>query len=655
MRRIKWTAIALLTLMATATNAQSDRPRLLVQGLEAASTQDWTTANAAMRALQDQPARDVIQWTKLRAREGTFLEYLDFLTRNADWPGMSLLAARGEASIPDTARAADVLAYFADHAPRTGEGTLRLAAVERARGNIVQADALIVNAWRAFRLDAETEAKFLAQFSALLADHHADRLDNLLWDGATGAARRMIPLVSNDARLSAQARIALRENQDGVDAAIEAVPADLQNGAGLAYERYLWRLNKNRSDDARDLMLDRSTSAAALGRPELWGNRRRSFARDLMRDGRNREAYQLAANHFIGQGRGEAPRGNNYSDLEWLAGFIALRKLGDPHVALRHFQRHQAAVASPISLGRAGYWEGRAYEAMGDSDKARAAYLRAATHQTSFYGQLAAERAGVATDPALVGTETFPDWREATFLGTSVMRAGLFLHEAGNRTLANRFIGHLSERLERSQRGQLADLVLALNEPFIALRLAKYAAGEGQLLHRAYHPVTNLIRSPLPVNPALALAIARRESEFNPTVVSPAGALGLMQVMPRTGEAMARDLGIAQFQTAHLLSQPNLNARLGSQYLLQQIQEFGSNILLVAAAYNAGPSRARAWIARFGDPRSGQVDIVDWVEHIPFRETRNYVMRITESLLVYQMMLAGRPLKLAPTQILTMR
>ncbi len=655
MRIVLTAAIALLSLIAQTADAQSNRAQILAQGLQAADDLDWANADRAMRALSEQPARDVIQWTKLRAREGSFAEYLDFLTRNADWPGMPLLAARGEASIPENARPADVLTYFANHAPRTGEGSLRLAAAERARGNTSKANALIVKAWREFTLDSETEAKFLNSYGSLLADHHTARLDNLLWQGLTGPARRMFPLVSNDWRLSSEARIKLRNDQNGVDAAIEAVPTGFQNGAGLAYERYLWRLKKRRTAGAIELMLERSTSAAALGRPAAWGSRRRSFARDLMRDGKNQTAYRLAANHFIGQGPGEEPRGNDYSDLEWLAGYIALRKLNDPRTALRHFQNHRASVASPISLGRAGYWEGRAYEAMGDSANARAAYMRAAQHQTSFYGQLAVERAGLPTDPALVGAEVFPDWRQAPFLGTSVMRAGLFLQEAGNRTLANRFFGHLSERLDRTQRGQLGDLALALNEPYIALRLAKFAAGEGQLLHRAYHPVTDLARSPLQVHPALALAIARRESEFNPAVVSPAGALGLMQLMPRTGEAMARDLGVSGFRPARLLSEPNLNARLGSEYLSQQISDFGNNIALVASAYNAGPSRANNWIERFGDPRGGRVDIVDWVEHVPFRETRNYIMRVTESMLVYEMMLAGKPIPLEPTKRLTQR
>ena len=308
-----------------------------------------------MHSLREQPARDVIQWVKLRARQGSFDEYVAFLTNNADWPGMPLLAARGESTIPVDAPARDVLAYFANHAPRTGEGTLRLARVERARGNAAKADALIVKAWREFGLDAATEANFMAAHSRLLADHHTARLDNLLWQGASAAARRMFPLVNTDWRLSSEARIALRENRNGVDAAIEAVPAGFRNGAGLAYERYRWRLRKRRTGDAIALMMERSTSAAALGRPAEWGSRRRSFARDMMRDGKNRQAYALAANHFIGQGPGEEEEGNDYSDLEWLAGFIALRKLDNPQTALRHFQNHRAAVASPISLGSEAY------------------------------------------------------------------------------------------------------------------------------------------------------------------------------------------------------------------------------------------------------------------------------------------------------------
>ncbi|MFT5346561.1 MAG: soluble lytic murein transglycosylase, partial [Dinoroseobacter sp.] len=272
-------------------------------------------------------------------------------------------------------------------------------------------------------------------------------------------------------------------------------------------------------------------------------------------------------------------------------------------------------------------------------------YRRGAQHQTAFYGQLAAERAGLPTDPALPGREIYPDWRSQGFMATSVLQAALLLQEASERDLAERWMVHLSERLDLQQRGSLADLALHLREPHIALRLAKWAASEGEILHRAYHPLTDLADANLTINPALTLSIARRESEFDPVVISGAGAMGLMQVMPRTGQETASKMGLA-FSQDRLLSDPAYNARLGSDYIRRQIEDFGTALTLVASAYNAGPSRPRAWINRFGDPRLDSVDVIDWIEHVPFTETRNYIMRVTESRVVYGMILAGRPLPL---------
>ena len=639
--RVLALVLCILSLPVAPAQAQSQRAQTLTTALDAVRDSDWDRALDLARALPDQQARDVVIWHWLRAPQGSFDDYLNFLSRNGDWPGLPLMRRRGEDSIPEGASLSQLQAFFGPDAPQTGTGTLRLADALRANGQAAQADALIIKAWREFPLDSETEQVFLSRHRTLIAPHHTARLDQLLWDGNTSAAARMQSLVDAGWRALAEARIALRADRNGVNALIDAVPSALANDPGLAYERYLWRLDKRRLASAIELMDERSGSFEALGRPEYWANRRADLARDLMRDDNDRLAYRIAARHHL-------PPSNEYGDfseLEWLAGFIALRKLDDAQTALGHFQRFAPTVTSPISVGRAGYWEGRAYEALGQSANARAAYGRGAEHQTAFYGQLAAERAGLPTDPALAGREVYPDWRSQGFMATSVLQAALLLQEAGERSLAARWMVHLSERLDLQQRGSLADLALHLREPHIALRLAKWAASEGEILHRAYHPLTDLADANLTINPALTLAIARRESEFDPVVISGAGAMGLMQVMPRTGEETARKMGLA-FSQDRLLTDPAYNAQLGSDYIRRQIEDFGTALTLVAAAYNAGPSRPRAWTQRFGDPRLDSVDVIDWIEHVPFTETRNYIMRVTESRVVYGMMLAGRPLPL---------
>lgn len=639
-------AIGFSLILALAPALAAASPKALAAALRMAAQGDYEDARAQSARIRDTAARDVVEWTLLRASQGSFEDYRAFLDRNPDWPGLPLLRRRGERTIPRSASAAAVLDYFDGQPPQTGVGALRLAAALQATGDEAAATAAVIRAWRNFPMLSGEHKAFLERHGKAIAPHHAHRLDHLLWERHRTSAGLMLPLVSAGQRKLAEARIALQTLAPGVDGKIAAVPSSLRNDPGLAQDRFVWRARKGRSESARELLRERSGSVASLGRPEEWANRRRSLARDLMRDDRDREAYRLASSHQLTEGR-------HFADLEWLSGFIALRKLDDAETALRHFRMFRTAVASPISLGRAGYWEGRALEALGRNGDAAAAYAFAAEFQTSFYGQLAAERAGIAPDRGLLGNERYPGWKQAGFADSSVLKAALALHAANQNTLAERFMVHLCESLSPQEMGQLADLAFDLGEPHIALMIAKFAARGGITLQRAYHPVTDVIDRDLPVNPALTLAIARRESEFDPRVISPAGARGLMQLMPRTGAEMAKVTG-DRFSEARLITDPAFNARLGTAYLAELIEDFGPNLPLIATGYNAGPSRAVSWSRRFGDPRGMTTDqVVDWIEHVPFRETRNYIMRVTESRVVYGIRLTGQADELGVSELLT--
>jgi soluble lytic murein transglycosylase len=365
------------------------------------------------------------------------------------------------------------------------------------------------------------------------------------------------------------------------------------------------------------------------------------LARWAIREDRPRDAYRIAARHGLSEG-------STYAELEWLAGYVALTRLDDAETALRHFQRFRVAVSSPISMGRAGYWEGRAEEALGNAEGAAQAYAFGAENQTSFYGLLAAERAGVPMDPALTGTTQYPDWKTAAFASSSVFRAAVLLYDAGESALAERFLAHIAESQDATGVGQLVDFALSLNEPHIALMIAKRAAESGIVVIKGYYPLVSLGVTDPRVPLELALSIARRESEFDPGVMSSVGARGLMQVMPRTAQEVASRLSI-DFDDGRLLTDPVYNATIGKAYLAQLIESFGHNFVLVSAAYNAGPSRPIRWMSERGDPRSGDIDVVEWIESIPFTETRNYVMRVMESLPVYRARLTGQvqPIRLS--------
>ncbi|MCR9124638.1 MAG: transglycosylase SLT domain-containing protein [Rhodobacteraceae bacterium] len=615
--------------------AAQEQPRPLAQAMQAMRAGDW---DGALRlAAADGPvARDVIEWHRLRAGRGDFDDLRGFLERRGDWPGLPWLLKRSEDAAV-AAPAAQRLAFFDRHAPQTAEGVLGYARALLAANRRGEAEAGLVLAWRTLAMSAETHAAYLRAYPALLAPHHDARLDHMIWTRDLAQARRVLPLASPAHRSLAAARIGLIEQVNGVDALIAAVPDTLRDDPGLAYERFVWRHRKGRDADARALLDSTSVSAATLGRPEAWSDRRRRLVRDAMRAGDARAAYRMAAGHFLTEGA-------DFADLEWLAGFVALRQLNDPATALRHFTRFDAAVESPISKGRAGYWLGRAHEAAGNAEAARAAYGMGALYQTSFYGLLAAERAGLPFDMALAGRDT-PTWRDADFVRSDVFKAGLLLLSAGELSLGERFLTHLTESLDADQAARLGAMALELERPHLAVMIGKRAAQAGITLPAPYYALHPVHRMDLPMAPDMILAIARRESEFDPTVVSGAGARGLMQLMPATAGEMARVLGVsAGHDTARLTREPDYNARLGAQYLSQMAARFDGNVVMMSAAYNAGPSRPERWMETYGDPRDGTPDIVDWIEFVPFTETRNYIMRVTESLPIYRARLGLDPL-----------
>ncbi len=627
-----------LAISATILPAQAQQnpgPRPLASAIDAAQGRDWDRAAQLAERAGGQVSADIVEWIRLRSGKGTPEEVTAFLSRRADWPGLKLLRKRSEVAMADAAPD-QVIAFFEPEPPQTGTGLLAYAKALSAAGRQGESEAGLVLGWRTLSLDKEEHAALLAAYPKLLAPHHEARLDMVLWRDWSSNVTDMLPLVSEGWRKLATARLGLRAQRKDVDALIAAVPKDLADDPGLAYERFRWRMKKGRSDDAIELLLERSASPAGLGEPGQWSGWRRSMAREKMRAAKMQTAYAIASSHGLSEG-------SDYADLEWLSGFIALRFLNDPELARDHFQRFRMAVDTPISLGRAGYWLGRAQEAAGDGEAAQLAYAEGAQYQTSFYGLLAAEKAGIGFDATLAGGNAFPDWRQAEFANSSVFEAAMLLLRAGEVNLSVQFLRHMAETLTPTELGQLGDLLDEMQEPHLAVMVGKEAARRGLVVAGPYYALHPMRDMTLPVPIELSLAIARRESEFNYRVVSGAGAQGLMQLMSATAKLVARDLGI-DHDPARVLSDWSYNATLGSAYLASLGQRFNGNILMVAAGYNAGPGRPERWMDLYGDPRTGAVDVIDWIEFIPFRETRNYVMRVAESLPVYRAKLGRDPL-----------
>ncbi len=622
---------AALWVAPSALFAQGTDPRA-IDAVKASGGAGWDVAYS-LADPADMVTNDVITWLRLREGNAPFEDYADLMARRSDWPSMDRVRAKGEEQMPEGLPAQYVVNWFADMIPETGEGAVRLADAMFILGQDQQARDMLVDIWKTYRLSPTGHRAMIAAYPDVLAPHHIARVDQLLWSWRTAEAERMMDLLDPDQAALAQARIAYIRKQDDIAAKVAAVPAALARNAGLAYDRYNWLASRGERTDAIAILRDRSTSAQALGEPFRWSGWRRTLARWEMREGRAQSAYELAANHYLTEG-------SAFADLEWIAGYVALTYLNKPAVALTHFQAADATVDSPISEGRMQYWIGRTYDVLRDNDAAKAAYAVAAQHQTGFYGLLAAERLGLPFDPVLTGADDPANWQDAPFMKDDLTQAALILLQAGERGKAVLFFAELGKRLDATALSQLGALLHEMNEPYYAVLLGKTAVTRGILVPSIYFPLHPLTEMDLPVSKALALSIARRESEFNAGVGSPVGALGLMQLMPATAKEVAGKIG-EPYSRARLTADPAYNARLGSRYLRILQDEFGYSPVMMAAGYNAGPSRPRSWMDERGDPRTGEADVVDWIEHIPFRETRNYVMRVTESIPVYEARLTG--------------
>jgi soluble lytic murein transglycosylase len=624
--------------LAPAGSAQSEAEGALVgRAMAAASAGAWLEAERLADETGNAIAADLVLWMRLRDGAGDWPDYGGFLARRSDWPSLAVVRRAGERQMPSGQPPEAVFAWFDGRPPETGVGALRLAEALSTAGRPAEAEAEIVRAWTTFSMTYAERKAMYGRWKSILGPHHQARMDMLLWRGLTAEAEGMMTLVSPAWQKLAAARIATRRDAAGLQYAIDQVPPELREDPGLAFERYLYRLEKRRWQDAEAWLLAHSTSADALGRPEMWMERRANLARQALEDGEVDAAYRLAANNFGAEGA-------DYADAEWVAGFIALTRMDDPERAVGHFERFRAAVTGPISVGRAGYWLGMAHRAAGDEAAAVAAFRDGARFQTSFYGQLAAEAVGVPADATLAGGQVAAEGRDAPAPSASVIAAARLLLAAADEVRAMQFLRHAAAGQPAATRTAVAAVALDLDRPEMAIRIGKDAAADGLILPEPSYPLHPIARRTWRVPTEFAMAIARQESELDATAGSSAGARGLMQLMPATAKDVADRIGLS-YEPGRL-TQPHYNARLGTEYLAQMLARFDGSALLAAAAYNAGPGRVDQWLERNGDPRRPEVDSVVWIESIPFSETRNYVMRVLEGLHVYRARLEGAPVPL---------
>ena len=596
----------------------------------------WDKADEKVNAINNSVAFDVFQWLNLRDGNKDFSNYESFLLVNHDWPGIDFLRSKGELAIDPSVAPSRVLKYFLNRMPLTAAGSLRFAEALLLSKDSKRAEEVIKKSWLEHSFSQEEMKIALELFGQVLYKYNSSRTDNLLWLGKFKDAELMIPFLSKKDAMLAATRIALQKKSFGVDKRISELPIEFKNNPGLIFDRFSYRRQSKLHEGAQKLLIDYSTSGKTLGKPHIWAKGRKLYARRALLRGEHKLAYKIASNHFIDFSN------NEIADLEWLSGFIAFEFLGEYKKALSHFQNFSTVVVNPINRAKASYWIGRSLKELGEDNKMKNAFEQGANYQINFYGQLSAERANLPAKINLIIENQKYNWAEAQFLTNSTIKAAILLYFSGRSVLADRFFNHASESLSRSERLTLSQLVSDLGLKSSGLSIAKTAGISGIYCPDFLFPI-------LPDNLSLdqelkplITAIIKQESSFFTNTRSSAGAMGLMQVMPRTAESVAKKLG-KKFSKKKLLIDKQYNIDIGSAFLKMLLEKFDGSKILAIASYNAGPYRVAEWIRIFGDPRSKGRDPLVWIELIPFSETRNYVKRVLEADWIYRGKFSGKP------------
>jgi soluble lytic murein transglycosylase len=613
---------------------------LFERAFRAGDHHDWNAARGLADMGHDRVARRIIIWRYLTDKNGgaTFAQIARFLRDYPDWPLRHVLFARAEQAMPENMAPGSVIAWFGARDPSTGIGKVRLGDALIATGKIAEGHALIRTAWIEGTFEASEEADIIRRHGDILTpDIDRQRLARLIWRGEYSAARRELSRVTSTAQRIAEVRMALRTSPRAGERMVTALPQSLQSDPGLMFDRARGLRRTGNDDDVPGLLIKAPTDQMTKIDPGHWWGELAIAAREALKDNQYHTAYALISDTGLSHGA-------DFAQAEFMAGWVALRFLHDPQKALIHFTRLAEGVTRPISLGRAHYWAGRSYEAMGMKWSAARQYRLAAENPETFYGQLAATRIAPHPHLHLIETPVSIERHKHEFQHDGLIHAIRVLADLNEERFLRVFAVHDVEK--HPSPGHVALLASELTRMGfrnIAVRVAKQASYDGIDLLPYSHPVIALPRYRGPGDApehALVLGLIRQETEFNADAVSRVGARGIMQLMPQTARHMAR-LSRLPYRHHRLATDPHYNIQLGMTELSTDLAKWDGSYILAAAAYNAGSLNVLRWIKAYGDPRGADVDPIDWIEQIPFPETRNYVQRVIENTEVYRNRLAG--------------
>ncbi len=604
----------------------------------------WDKAFQVIGPNAKEPLQNLIEWLKLRSGEGSVTEYIEFIESNPYWPGMRLLRQKGERKIyKDFVEkkfnlSKDILKIFLENKPQTGEGLFIYAKFYSKFQSKETARKVLTDQWLWVDFSDSCLIEFLKEFVGKYGLNVNERIEELLWKGKTSSVEQLVKFSLFELSQVQKVRLQLQKKEKGVDVALAQLSEEQIDQAGVILDRFRFRLEKNLIDSASKYIVANSKRGKKiLGRPDIWANYRVRLVKHNTTKSRYLEAYEIASQHYL------SVNDDSYSQLEWLSGFIAYQYLGDHNLALRHFQNSLKVAVSPETKSKLNFFIGKAFLNNAEKDLANDSFSEASKYFDTVHGQLAHEILN-KVEPDLKSSESENNFEFSRVIMLDTVKVGLLLSYAGRIVLGDWFLQHSIKSLTQEEK---INLLNSLNRTGHHLSVISIMANNENLRYENLllgYPIPYYWKTSDVSNEALYLAVAREESKFYLGSKSTTGALGLMQLMPKTAQMMSQEVGLP-YLPKRLRSDWNYNFTLGVHYIEKLLKRYQYSFPLAIAAYNAGPSRVNSWLKAFGDPRKGEIDMISWIQCIPFDETRGYVSRVLASSKIYEGILNGESFK----------
>ena len=616
------------------------------QAIKLMEKRNWFEAIKVAKKAKDKSIYNFVQWNHLITTGNTasFFDYKNFIERNKDYPRMGRVKYLSEHKLSTKIMSPKkIIKYFENQKPLSGYGGIILGESYIAVGETAKGITLIKNGWINADLTKAELKSFRKKYKKYLNnDDHIKRADYLAWENKYWDLKRMLRYLPQDQQLLYTARQLLMSKSYGVDNAINKVPGYLKNDAGLNYDRLKWRRKRGRVDSSLEILTKIKNTQDYMVRPDKWWKERSIIARSLIYKKKFTTAYRLTSRHGLKEG-------SEFAEAEWMSGWISLSFLNDPVLAVDHFSNFYNNVGYPISLSRGAYWLGRSYEKLGNIDESKKWYKESAKYLTTYYGQLShlkiSPNEPIILDDLMDVNKTFNE----DFYNKELVKVVYLLDELNKDKYTKHILRYLAnENVDQGSEVLAAKLATDIGRFDFAIQVSKIASYQKRFHNKYNYPI---ISTPKMINKrkipeaAFILSIIRQESEFDTSANSSAGAKGLMQLMTYTAKTVAKQAKMT-YSKSRLTKDPEYNINLGSYYIAGLILEYDGAYPFAIAAYNAGPKRVKYWKKINKNPQKGQIDYVDWIELIKFKETRNYVQRVLENYNVYRYILEQKPIKL---------